>query len=138
MLDTRSPDRAAEIDFASRVRAAARRRTLRLGRGRSPEFERPWVLELEFELPTDDPEQLLAECEDFLVDGSNGERIGVVDRVEREGEAGRVSGLLAAGGWFGRRHLRVERKAIEQIIPAERRIIVREATPVPSRDGSAS
>jgi hypothetical protein len=96
------------------------------------------VLELEFELPTDDPEQLLAECEDFLVDGSNGERIGVVDRVEREGEAGRVSGLLAAGGWFGRRHLRVERKAIEQIIPAERRIIVREATPVPSRDGSAS
>jgi hypothetical protein len=103
-----------------------------------PELERPWVLELQFELPTVHLEQLLAECEDFLVDGSNGERIGVVDRVEREAEAGPVSGLLVAAGWFGRRHLRVDRKAIEQIIPAERRIIVREAAPVPSRDGSGA
>jgi hypothetical protein len=74
-----------------------------------------------------DPERVLAECEDFLVEGSDGRQIGVVDRVERSGPAGGASALLVAAGWFGRHRFRVEAQAIEALLPAERRVIVDES-----------
>jgi hypothetical protein len=78
-------------------------------------------------VPAIDPERVLAECEYFLVDGSDGRRIGVVDHVERSGPAGAASALLVAAGWFGRHQFRVEAQAIEALLPAERRVIVDES-----------
>jgi hypothetical protein len=85
------------------------------------------VLELEIALPSVDPERLLRECEGFLVDDTAGRSIGVVDGIETLGANGLVTGLLVAGGWFGRRKLRVDVGAIDSLLPAERRIIVCEA-----------
>jgi hypothetical protein len=78
-----------------------------------------------------DAEAALTDCEDFLVDGPGGEEIGVVEAVERKGQGDTVSSLLVAAGWFGRKHLRVDRDAIEAVLLDERRIVVREAYPVP-------
>ena len=84
-----------------------------------------------------DPEDVLRDCEEFLVDGPGGEEIGDVDAVEREGPGDTVSSLLVATGWFGRKHLRVDRDAIEAVLLDERRIVVREAHPVPRETDGA-
>jgi hypothetical protein len=90
------------------------------------------------EVPAIDPERLLAECEHFLVDGSDGSHIGVVDRVERSRPAGAVSALVIAAGAFGRHRLRVDAQAIEAILPAERRVIIDESRVHPvASDGRA-
>jgi hypothetical protein len=119
------------------VRLSARPRLLRLRRELAPSASgRVWLLEVEVEVPAIDPERLLAQCEDFLVDGSDGRQIGVVDRVERSGTAGAASALLVAVGWFGRRRLRVDAHAIEALVPEERRLIVDESRVYPvGRDG---
>lgn len=110
------------------VRLSARPRALRLRRELpSSASGRAWLLEVEVEVPAIDPERVLAECEDFLVDGRDGRQIGVVDRVERSGPAGGVSALLVSAGWFGRRRLRVDAQAIEALVPEERRVIVDES-----------
>ena len=110
------------------VRLSARPRVWRLRRKRSEgASDRAWLLEVEVEVPAVDPERILAECEAFLVDGRDGRQIGVVDRVERAGQAGGASALLIAAGWFGRRRLRVEAQAVEALVPEERRVIVDEA-----------
>jgi hypothetical protein len=110
------------------VRLSARPRVLRLRRELpSSTGERTWLLEVEVEVPVMDPEQVLAECEDFLVDGTDGRQIGVVDRVERSGAAGGASALVVSAGWFGRRRLRVEAQAVEALVPEERRVIVDES-----------
>jgi hypothetical protein len=110
------------------VRLSARPRLLRLRRELTvTASERAWLLEVEVEVPAIDPERVLAECEAFLVDGSDGRQIGVVDRVERAGAAGCASALLSSAGWFGRRRLRVEAQAVEALVPEERRVIVDEA-----------
>jgi hypothetical protein len=110
------------------VRLSARPRLLRLRRELTvTASERAWLLEVEVEVPAIDPERVLAECEAFLVDGSDGRQIGVVDRVERAGAAGCASALLISAGWFGRRRLRVEAQAVEALVPEERRVIVDEA-----------
>jgi hypothetical protein len=88
---------------------------------------RAWLLELEVKVPAIDPERVLAECEDFLVDGTDGSQIGVVDCVERSGPAGAASALLVAAGWFGRRRLRVDAQAVEALMLEERRVIVDES-----------
>lgn len=109
------------------MRLSARRRALRLRRELpSSASGRTWLLELEVEVPEIDPERLLTECEGFLVDGSGGGEIGVVDRVEISRSTGVASALLVSAGWFGRRRLRVDADAIEALIPAERRVIVDE------------
>ena len=119
------------------MRLSARPRLLRLRRELAPSASgRVWLLEVEVEVPAIDPELLLAQCEDFLVDGSDGRQIGVVDRVERSGIAGVASALLVAVGWFGRRRLRVDAHAIEALVPEERRLIVDESRVYPvDRDG---
>ena len=110
------------------VRVSARPRVVRLRRELTvPASDRAWLLEVEVEVPAIDPEQVLAECEAFLVEGMDGRQIGVVERVERAGTAGRASALLIAAGWFGRRRLRVEAQAVEALVPDERRVIVDEA-----------
>jgi hypothetical protein len=107
------------------VRLSARPRLLRLRRELpSSSSERVWLLELEVEVPKIDPERLLAECEDFLVDGMDGRQIGVVERVEKSVATGEASALLVSAGWFGRRRLRVDVQAVEALVPAERRVIV--------------
>jgi hypothetical protein len=94
---------------------------------------------VEVEVPAIDPERVLAECEDFLVDGRDGRRIGVVDRVERSGAAGAASALLVASGWFGRRRLRVDAQAVVALLPQERLVIVDESRVHPvGRDGRPS
>lgn len=74
-----------------------------------------------------DRERLLAECEDFLVDGRDGTELGVVEGVERSAPDGAVSALIVSAGWFGRRRLRVDAQAIEAILPEEERVIVDES-----------
>jgi hypothetical protein len=120
------------------VRLAARPCSLRLRRELpSSSGERGWLLELEIEVPAIDPERLLAECEEFVVDGKDGRQIGVVERVERSVATGNVSGLLVSAGWFGRRRLRLDVKAVEALVPAERRLIVDESCVASARtDGS--
>jgi sporulation protein YlmC with PRC-barrel domain len=110
------------------VRLSARPHVVRLRRELpSSSSERVWLLELEVEVPAVDPEQLLAACEDFLVDGEDGRRLGVVEQVETSVATGEASALLVSGGWFGRRHLRVDVSAVQALVPAERRVIVDES-----------
>lgn len=91
------------------------------------------MLELKIALGPVDPERLLRECEEFLVDDTAGRSIGVVEGVETADATGLVTGLVVAGGWFGRRKLRVDVGAIESFLPAERTVIVREAVRLGSR-----
>jgi hypothetical protein len=113
---------------APSVRLSARPLVLRLRRELEPcGSDRRWLLEVEVEVPAIDPERVLAECEDFLVDGRDGRQIGVVDRVERSGAAGGASALVVSAGWFGRRRLRVDAQAVEALVPEERRMIVDES-----------
>lgn len=116
------------------VRLAAGPRTLRLYRVLSGEIAgRKWLLEVEVEIPEVDPEQVLLTSEGYLVDGSNGSAIGVVDEVETAGDPPAVSGLVIAAGWFGRRLLRVDATAIETLLPDERRVIIDESRLTPAR-----
>jgi hypothetical protein len=110
------------------MRLSARPRALRLRRELpSSASGRAWLLEVEVEVPAIDPERVLAECEDFVVDGRDGRQIGVIDRVERSEAAGGALALLVSAGWFGRRRLRVDAQAIEVLMPEERRMIVDES-----------
>jgi hypothetical protein len=115
------------------VRLSARPRRLRLRRDfpRST-GGRTWLLELEVEVPEVDPERLLAECEGFLVDDSDGRQIGVVIRVERSG-SGAISALLVSvpAGWFRRRYVRIEERAITALVPQQRLVVVDEAQLIP-------
>ncbi len=122
------------------VRLSARPRALRLRREvPSSASGRAWLLEVEVDVPAIDPERVLAESEDFLVDGRDGRNIGVVDRVEHSGPTGAASALLVSAGWFGRRRLRVDAEAIEVLVPEERRVIVDESrVHAPDRDGRPS
>ena len=121
------------------VRLSGRLRDLRLRRELPLSASgRAWLLEVEVEVPAIAPERVLAECEDFLVDGTDGRQIGVVDRVERSA-AGGASALVVSAGWFGRRRLRVDAQAVEALVPEERRVIVDESRVHPvGRDGRPS
>lgn len=131
---TQSPDpprRAPAVVVSGRPRSVRIRRELPWSGG-----ERTWMLDLEIEVPDTDPERLLAECEGFVVEGGDGQTIGVVEGLERDGPFGAVSALIVAAGWFGRKQLRVDADAIEALAPLERRIIVMPgATDPPPRVG---
>jgi hypothetical protein len=99
--------------------------TLRLRpRPSSSSSERTWLLDLEIDVAVPDPEEILAGSEGFLVDTADGREAGMVDRVEFASE-GTVSALIVSGGWLGRSRARMEVEAIDAILPAERRIVVR-------------
>lgn len=108
----------------------------RAARARRVNRKRTWVLDIEIEVPELEPERLLGECEEYLVDLLHGSELGVVVEVETD-DAGDVSGLLVEGGWFGRRRFRVEADAIEVLLPADRRLVVRESGVRPL-DGNGS
>jgi hypothetical protein len=123
------------------IRLSARPRMIRFRRHfPTSTGGRTWLLELEVEVPEIDPERLLAECEGFLVDDSDGRQIGVVIRVERTGSDA-ISALLVSvpAGWFRRRYVRIEDRAITALVPQQRLVIVDETqlTPV-GNDGQTS
>jgi hypothetical protein len=103
------------------LRMTATPQTLRI---RPSAGERRWHLDLEIDVPVPDPEQLLADSEDFHVEGTDGRELGVVERAEIGGD-GVVSALLVSQGWLGRHRVRIETEAIEAILPAQRLIVVR-------------
>lgn len=122
------------------VRLSARLRMLRFRRNFPITSGcRTWLLELEVDVPEIDPEQLLGECEGFLVDDSNGRQIGVVFRVERSG-SGAISALLVSvpAGWFRRRDVRIEERAITALVPQQRLVIVDETQLPVGNDSQAS
>ena len=86
---------------------------------------RSWWLDVAVFVRLDDPEQLLRECEGFLVDSTDNRPVGVVDAVETDDETGYTSALEVAAGWFGRRRIRIPAEAIELVVPAYERIVVR-------------
>ena len=108
-------------DGGPSLRLALEPRTLGIS---SSAAERAWRLDLEIDVPIPDPEQLLADSEDFHVDRADGRELGVVESVESRAD-GVVTALVVSQGWLGRRRLRIEREAIEAILPAQRRIVVR-------------
>jgi hypothetical protein len=110
----------ARSDEGPSLRMKTSPHTLRI----RPSGARTWLLDLEIDVPVPDPEQLLADSEDFHVDGTDGRELGVVERVEI-GADGVVSALIVSQGWLGRRRIRIETEAIEAILPAQRRIVVR-------------
>jgi len=123
------------------IRLSARPRMLRFRRD-FPRSSggRTWLLELEVEVPEIDPERLLAECEGFLVDDSDGRQIGVVIRVERSG-SGAISALLISvpAGWFRRRYVLIEEGAITALVPQQRLVIVDATQLIPvGNDGQTS
>jgi sporulation protein YlmC with PRC-barrel domain len=109
------------------VRVEATRHVVRLRRHipDSPGGRR-WVLELEIVVRVPDPEQTLADCAGFHVDEVDGREVGVVEDVEAAGPQRLVSALVVGSNWFGRRRVLVEADQIEVVIPAQRRLIVRE------------
>jgi hypothetical protein len=86
---------------------------------------RTWWLDVQVFVRIDDPEQLLHECQGFLVDSTDNSPVGIVDAVETDEETGYVSALEVAAGWFGRRRIRIPAEAIELVVPAYDRIVVR-------------
>jgi hypothetical protein len=108
-----------------RLRMRPAHRTLRIRRPLEAEGARRWLLEIELDVTIPDPETLLAGSEGFLVDAADGRELGVVDRVDTDPD-GAVTALLVTGGWFGRRRTRIPVTAIEEIVPADRRIVVRD------------
>jgi hypothetical protein len=103
---------------------------VRLRRQLSPSPSgRTWWLDVAVFVPVFDPEKVLLECEDFLVDSTNNEPVGVVDSVETDERTGYVSALNVATGWSGRRRFRVAADEIELVVPAYERIVIR----VPAR-----
>jgi hypothetical protein len=115
---------ACDLKRRPRLRIAADQRKLRLRRRLSQE-SRPCLLEIEVEVTIPDPDAVLSSSEGFLVDRADGGEIGVVDGIETAPD-GTVQALLVAGGWFGRHRARIPVEAIEEITPADRRIIVRD------------
>lgn len=86
---------------------------------------RSWWLDVAVFVRLEDPEQLLRECEGFLVDSTDNRPVGVVDAVETDEETGYTSALEVAAGWFGRRRIRIPAETIELVVPAYERIVVR-------------
>lgn len=115
---------ACDLKRRPRLSLAADQRKLRIRRRLSQE-SRPWLLEIEVEMTIPDPDAVLSSSEGFLVDRADGGEIGVVDGIETAPD-GTVQALLVAGGWFGRHRARIPVEAIEEITPADRRIIVRD------------
>jgi hypothetical protein len=70
-----------------------------------------------------DPEDLLAHAHGFLVADAEGD-VGVVEEVQSAPEP--FDGTLSVGcGWFGRRLLAIPFEDVEEILPAEERLILR-------------
>jgi hypothetical protein len=119
-------DSTADANRGPSLRVEPLQRELRIRRQFSPSPSgRTWWLDVAVTVPLLDPEQVLRECEDFVVDSIDEVPLGIVDAVERDEETGFVSALRVAAGWFGRHRISVAAEAIELIVPAAQRIVVR-------------
>jgi hypothetical protein len=119
-------DSTADAKRGPSLRMEPSERELKIRRQFSPSPSgRAWWLDVAVTVPLLDPEQVLRECEDFVVDSIDDTPLGIVDAVETDEEEGFVSALRVAAGWFGRRRFRVAAEAIEVIVPAAQRIVVR-------------
>lgn len=106
--------------------------TIRIRRLRhAPDRGRAWVVDVEIELPEQDPEQLLAGCEGYLVDTTDGRELGVVDEVERHGPEGSAFALIVVRDWLARHRVRIDADAVEALFPTEERVIVDESGVAP-------
>jgi hypothetical protein len=74
-----------------------------------------------------DPDAVLAQAHDFLVDDRDGP-VGVVDDVVSAGGEGNGE-IVVACGWFGRHLLTVGFEDVAEIFPAERRLTLRPDLP---------
>jgi hypothetical protein len=120
------PNSTSDANRGPSLRAEPLQRELRLRRQFSRSASgRTWWLDVAVFVPLLDPEQVLLECEDFVVDSIDDRPVGIVDSVETDKETGFVSALRVAAGWFGRRRFRVDAEAIELMVPAAQRIVVR-------------
>jgi hypothetical protein len=119
-------DSSGDPDRGPSIRAEPLYHELRFRRrlAESPST-RTWWLDVAVFVPLVDPEQLLQECEGYLVDSTDNRPVGIVDGVETDEETGYVSALEVAAGWFWRRRLRIAVEAIELVVPADERIVVR-------------
>jgi hypothetical protein len=70
-----------------------------------------------------DPKAMLEEAYGFLVDDASGP-VGIVDEV-RSGPSESESSIVIACGWFGHRRLTLSCEDVDEILPEERRLIVR-------------
>jgi hypothetical protein len=74
-----------------------------------------------------DFEYWLCNCHDFLVDSESGEDLGVVSGVELAPDSHRAVALIVTSGWFGRHVRRIAAADVREILPGERRLIVKNA-----------
>jgi uncharacterized protein YaiE (UPF0345 family) len=86
------------------------------------------------EWPTDEAERVvgspawwLTQPHQFLVDDDAQQPVGVVDDVEVQPDTGAPHELVVVQGW-GRRRVVIPIDAVAEIMPAERRLIVRRST----------
>lgn len=85
---------------------------------------KPSLLVVPYGLPTADHDYWLACCQDFLVDTPEGP-LGIVDRVISASSTGRPKSLVVSLGWFGRRFVQVRVEDVLEILPSQRRLVVR-------------
>jgi hypothetical protein len=117
---------AVEVYFADeRVPfAAGAQAHVRLRRERASGAAKGWraIITLALSTPVE-PEHVLAQAHGFLVDDESG-TVGVVDEI-RPAEGDTEAVLVVACGWFGRRCLTLRFDDVEEILPAEQRLVVR-------------
>ncbi|HZD38751.1 MAG TPA: PRC-barrel domain-containing protein, partial [Actinomycetes bacterium] len=73
------------------------------------------------------PAWWLTQPHQFLVDDDAQQPVGVVDDVEAQPDTGAPHELVVVQGW-GRRRVVIPIDAVAEIMPAERRLIVRRST----------
>jgi hypothetical protein len=97
---------------------------VRLQRRRLGTARRTWKAVIVVDAPVPhDPDAVLAQAHGFLVDDPDGP-VGVVEEVFPTGRDGDGTIVLACG-WFGRRFLTLGFEDVAEIVPAERRLILR-------------
>lgn len=119
-------DPSGDPDRGPSIRAEPRYHELRFRRRLAePPSTRTWWLDVVVVVSLVDPEQLLQECEGYLVDSTDNRTLGIVEGVETDEETGNVSALKVAAGWSWRRRVRIAAEAIELVVPVDERIVVR-------------
>lgn len=83
-----------------------------------------WHLQVQLELPVMEPFYWLNHCHGFLVDSADGE-VGVVDEVLPT-DGSQAEAIVVAIGWFRRRRVTVGVDDVEEILPHQRRLAVRQ------------
>ena len=89
----------------------------------------------EFDVPRDLIERALRTSEAFLVDSESGSDAGVVERVIFD-EAGHVTGIEVAVGWFGRKRWTFAVTDVVTVLPTLRRLVISDSSAARMRTSS--